>query len=60
MTFEGWHHPLERYIRELEDAGLHVEALREPRVPDGVWKDDARRRWNRVPLFLHLRAVRPA
>lgn len=60
MTFVGAHHPLETYARALEDAGFVLEALREPRVPDGVMSDDARGRWNRVPMFLHWRARRPA
>ncbi len=31
MTFRGWAYPLEAYARALEDAGLLVEAIREPR-----------------------------
>jgi SAM-dependent methyltransferase len=59
MTFHSQHRPIESYFLALEEAGLLVEALREPRVPDRVVKSDRGRRWQRVPLFLHLRARRP-
>ncbi len=51
FTFEGWAFPLEAYTRALEDAGLLIEALREPADPAGG-------RWARVPMFLMWRAVR--
>ena len=59
MTFHSQHRPIESYFLALEEAGLLVEALREPKVPDRVVKSDRGRRWQRVPLFLHLRARRP-
>jgi hypothetical protein len=34
MTFHSQHRPLETYFLALEEAGLLVEALREPGVPD--------------------------
>jgi SAM-dependent methyltransferase len=52
--------PLERLFGALEGAGLVVDALREPRPPDELVRSQtlsARRR--RVPLFLHVRAVKP-
>lgn len=55
MTFHSVHRPLEAYFHALEEAGLFVEALREPGVPD----EAADPRWQRLPLFLHLRARRP-
>jgi SAM-dependent methyltransferase len=58
MTFHSQHRPIESYFLALEEAGLVVEALREPRVPDRVVKSDRGRRWQRIPLFLHLRARR--
>jgi SAM-dependent methyltransferase len=58
MTFHSQHRPIESYFLALEEAGMLVEALREPRVPDRVVKTDRGRRWQRVPLFLHLRARR--
>jgi SAM-dependent methyltransferase len=57
MTFHSEHRPLEAYSRALEEAGFLVEAIREPPHPeDSRWRVEAR--WHRVPLFLHLRAVR--
>ncbi len=58
MTFHSQHRPLETYFRALEDASLLVEALREPGVPDHAVTTGAGRRWQRLPLFLHLRARR--
>jgi SAM-dependent methyltransferase len=54
MTFLDAHRPLEEYMRALESAGLLVEALRE--LPDT--SDPPASRWQRMPLFLHLRARR--
>ena len=56
VTFHSQHRPLETYFRALEEAGLAVEALREPPVPDHGFVSDASRRWQRIPLFLHIRA----
>lgn len=55
MTFRGWTHPLEDYAKALEAAGLHVARLREP-VPASTVGEYAA--WTRVPMFLHLRAVK--
>ncbi len=60
MIFHSEHRPLEAYSRALETAGLLIEAIREARVPDEVVRDNPNsRRWQRIPLFLHLRAVKP-
>ncbi len=60
ITFHGYVHPLQAYARAFEDAGLLLEALREPRVPDDeVERDPAEARWQRLPAFLHLRYVKP-
>lgn len=59
MTFHSQHRPLEVYFSALEQAGLVVEALREPSVPDEALSSPASRRWQRLPLFLHVRARRP-
>jgi SAM-dependent methyltransferase len=59
LTFHSEHRPLEAYSRALEGAGLLIEAIREARVSDArAAADPAQRRWARIPLFLHLRAVR--
>ena len=51
FTFAGWCYPLETYARALEEAGLVIEALREPADPAGG-------RWARVPMFLMWRALK--
>ncbi len=61
MTFRGWAYPFEDYCRALEDSGLLIEALREPRVPaEEVERDPPEQRWRRLPNFLMLRALKPA
>ena len=52
MTFHSEHRPLETYSRALEQAGLGIEVIRE------VTEEDPADRWSRIPMFLHLRAVR--
>jgi hypothetical protein len=60
LTFHSEHRPLEAYMRAVEAAGLLTEAIREVRAPDHVVARDPRaRRWQRIPLFLHLRAIKP-
>jgi SAM-dependent methyltransferase len=59
MTFTGWRHPLESYARALEDAGLLIDRLREPPAAGGaVAARPSSGRWRRLPMFLHLRAVK--
>jgi SAM-dependent methyltransferase len=60
MTFQSEHRPLQRYVDELAEAGFVVELLREHGMP--AWSIDTsrRERWRRIPLFLHLRALRVA
>ncbi len=61
LTFHSEHRPIEAYSRALEAAGLLTEAIRETRAPDAVVADNpGHRRWQQIPLFLHLRAVKPA
>jgi SAM-dependent methyltransferase len=60
MHFTGWRYPLEAYARALEDAGLLIERLREPPAPDAALAArPGYERWQRLPNFLHLRAVKP-
>jgi SAM-dependent methyltransferase len=60
LTFHSEHRPLEAYTRALERAGLLIEALREVTPPDQeVERDPKERRWQRVPIFLQMRAVKP-
>ena len=59
MTFTSAHRPLEAYVEALAGAGLLIERLREPGVPEAAIGQPATRRWQRLPLFLHLRALKP-
>jgi SAM-dependent methyltransferase len=60
LTFHSEHRPIEAYSRALEAGGLLIEAIRETRAPDAVVAArPGQRRWQRIPLFLHLRAVKP-
>jgi hypothetical protein len=60
LTFHSEHRPLECYSQALEGAGLVIEAIREPRAPDElVTAQPTARRWQRIPLSLQLRAVKP-
>jgi SAM-dependent methyltransferase len=55
MHFAGWSQPLETYMAALENVGLAITSLREP-VPDTGDKVGGMERWNKVPLFLWLKA----
>jgi SAM-dependent methyltransferase len=52
MTFHSEHRPLQAYTDAVADAGLLIERLRE------VTTNDPADKWYRMPLFVHLRAVR--
>lgn len=59
MTFRGWSYALEEYTGALEAAGFLIERLSEPAAPPEVAAARERyRRWQRVPMFLHVRAVK--
>ena len=60
MTFVSEHRPIQAYVDALGAAGLLVERIRETDVPDAAITVPRSRRWLRLPLFLHVRAVRPA
>lgn len=56
MTFRSRHRPLETYSLALEAAGLCIDAIREHPVPSGPTElSDRSKRWQRIPLFMHLR-----
>jgi SAM-dependent methyltransferase len=61
FTFRGWVYPLETYSRALEDAGLVLEALREPGAPEAEIRarPAVGRRWRTFPNFLMFRAAKP-
>jgi len=59
LTFHSEHRPLEAYSRALEAAALLTEAIREPGAPTAaIAAAPGERRWQRIPMFLHLRAVK--
>ena len=58
MLFHSRHRPLADYFAALAASGLAVETLREPAVPESAATSPALRRWQRVPLFLHMLARR--
>jgi SAM-dependent methyltransferase len=51
ITFHQHHWTLGDYFAALETAGFLTERVREATSPEGHWR--------RMPLFLHIRAVRP-
>ncbi len=55
MKFSSYHRPLQGYVGALTGGGLLVERIVE--IPDDT--DPPGDRWQRIPLFLHLRAVKP-
>jgi SAM-dependent methyltransferase/GNAT superfamily N-acetyltransferase len=60
MRFRGLTHSIESYARALEDAGLVIERLREPAQRDDVVASEpAEARWQRIPNFLFIRALKP-
>ena len=58
ITFVSAHRPLQAYTEAVANAGLLIERLREPAVPDHAVRESPSRRWQRLPLFLHIRAVK--
>ncbi len=59
ITFRGWMYALEDYWRALEAASFTVERLREPAASEAaVRMRSSFRRWQRLPQFLQLRAVK--
>lgn len=60
ITFVSAHRPLEAYVDALAGAGFLVERLRETDVPDAAITLPRGRRWQRMPLFLHIGALKPA
>jgi hypothetical protein len=48
------------YAEGIAAAGLLIERLREPALPPLGVTGEHSPRWRRIPLFLHVRAVKPA
>lgn len=58
MAFHSRHRPIEAYSRALEAAGFVIEAVREHQVPAKAVRSERSKRWQRIPLFLHLRCAK--
>jgi ubiquinone/menaquinone biosynthesis C-methylase UbiE len=59
VTFRGWCYPLEAYARAMESAGFLIEQIREPRADEKAITSRASYvQWQRVPMFLQLRAIK--
>lgn len=59
MTFHSRHRSFERYSKAFERAGLVIEALREHAVPqEAAEKVQRDGRWQRLPLFLHMKLLK--
>lgn len=61
MTFRGWCYAIEDYSQALEQAGFVIELIREPAATqEAVASRLSYLRWQRLPLFLQIRAVKRA
>lgn len=60
LRLDSIHRPLQAYADALADAGFLVERLREIALPEHADHGSHSPRWRRIPLFLHVRAVKPA
>ena len=58
MTFVSAHRPIGAYADALADAGFVIERLRETDVPEEAVRRPRSRRWQRLPLFFHVRALK--
>jgi hypothetical protein len=59
MPFHDAHRPLSFYAQALERAGFMIEAMREP-LPEGAFAGrPGVAKHARIPLYLHVRAVKP-
>jgi SAM-dependent methyltransferase len=52
------HRPIQAYTNALTNAGLLIEKLVEQPVPDHAITHKGKERWQRVPPFMHIRAVK--
>jgi hypothetical protein len=56
MTFHSEHRPIQDYVAAMAAAGLLVDRLVEVVDADAAPGS----RWARIPMFLQLRAIKPA
>jgi SAM-dependent methyltransferase len=59
MRFVQYHRPLERYLQAIEKAGLLIRSVHELKANDQLIQRSAKSaRWTKVPIFLHLTAIK--
>jgi len=58
MTFVSAHRPITTYTEQLAGCGFLIERLIETSVRDEAVTRAHQGRWQRIPLFLHLRAIK--
>jgi SAM-dependent methyltransferase len=58
VLFPSAHRPLHSYFDAITNAGLVIDRVAEPALPEHAVHSDRARRWQRLPLFLHIRAVK--
>jgi len=58
MRFHSLHHPLETYASAFGAAGFLIEAIREPVLTADAFVLPESARWERIPMFLYIRAVK--
>jgi SAM-dependent methyltransferase len=58
LLLESVHRPIGTYLDALTDAGLLIERFREVALPEHADAKPYSPRWRRIPLFLHVRAVK--
>jgi hypothetical protein len=51
---------LQFYADAITSCGLLIDRIVETAVPEDAIEHDRSRRWRRLPLFLHIRAVKLA
>jgi SAM-dependent methyltransferase len=59
VTFESEHRAISWYADALAAADFLIERLVEVPIPEKAVSAPRNRRWQRLPLFLHIRALRP-
>lgn len=55
-----WRRPMSDYLTAFIEAGLTLDAIREPVVPDWFVEQHGGGAFRHVPMFLHLRFIRTA
>jgi SAM-dependent methyltransferase len=60
VLFPSAHRPLHMYLDAITGAGLLIDRVAEVALPERAIHSERARRWQRMPLFLHIRAVKPA